>query len=468
MSSAVGIERSIVSAAALKIVSQIISWSATIYALRVLNPIDYGVMATVVALTGLLLPFADIPLMVSLIRKRVISPTFHANYLAYCRLTGLAVAVLGLALASIYAFVYGNKLVIEVALINCISCLLITLKTVPEAMLLRAGKITQRAICLFVEAIVIAVSLFIFVHFHFGVFSLALSPCLGMVGRVLAVRWFSEKGPDAVYSAKRMVRFFKWTLPGVVNETIQNLGGNAPVLVASFVLQPVRLGIFSTALYFVTTIVGKVMQVINPALIALTSKTAVSKAEAARRVSIGLGYVALFSLPVFFGLAFVANDVVKVVLGSKWTESGFAISAIALIMPLRMSFEFIATALRARGFERLLTKLQLMHLIPTILGCLGGGYGWGFKGVVLGFAFSYSVFAVVNMVLACRSLNVRMVDILRNMRWPLIGVCVMVSALVLSESLLLNFESALRLTCNSVGGAILFLPFAWLARRQLL
>ena len=454
------------SSASLKLLSQLISWSVTIYALRTLSPNDYGVMATVTALVGLLLPFADNPLIISLARKRSLNDVFLRKYLYYCRFTSLLIALGGIVLAGGYAIAFSNLLVFEVACFSGISCLILGMKTVPEALLIRSQRVTTRALGIFIEAIVNSVLTLVLVASGVGVFSLAISPMIGLAVKTLFFRSQVGKLRSLVCNMRRLRKLLKWTFVGSVNETVLVLGGSAPILVVGFILPPHLLGVFSTALYLVMVLIGKIMQVINPTLISFISKNVVSVSEAARRIARGTGYIFGLGAPLFAGLALVSNDFVDVVLGQKWHQAGPIIAVIGIVMPIRLLLEFFCTSLRARGQEKLLFFIQLAYLIPSCLGTAIGATS-GLMGAAIGFAVGYGVFAPIGILISAMVLQVSLGAVLRAVQWPIVGVACLVVTLFFVQASIQSLSPVMRLISLTCLGAAIFAPFAWMTHRHL-
>jgi teichuronic acid exporter len=450
----------LMSSASLKIISQIISWGVTIYALRSLSPADYGVVAIVSALMGLLLPFADNPLIYSLVRKRVLSEIFLDKFKAYVLTVSVLASVGIFVSAYIYSLCFNNWIVFQVALISAVTCLIFGLKVIPESLLLREKRVTQRAVGVFIEAICSSLALLLLVHFKFGVYSLVIAPLLGLTFRTL---YYNHLAPiriqSQIFSLARFRRLFKWTAWSSAIEFVLFLGGNAPIILASFVLSATHLGVFSTSLYLVMVLVGKIMQVINPITVSQVSRATTNSSDAASRITTGVGFIGLLGAPAFVGLSSLAPDIVDIVLGPKWHEASPIVALVALAMPLRLIFEFLATALRARGLDKYLFNLQLLNLIPVCAGILIGGL-YGLLEVAIGFFVAYTLFAFVGCVFAALTLQLSFSRVLKNMMIPFIGTLVMFIGLHLAKPILLEFSTLQRLGLDILIGALLYVPAA--------
>jgi O-antigen/teichoic acid export membrane protein/peptidoglycan/xylan/chitin deacetylase (PgdA/CDA1 family) len=459
--------KALLSSGALKIASQIISWAVTIYALRTLSPQDYGWVATIIAISGLVLPFADNPLVLALVRKRSVGSQFLAQFSAYCYALSSIVACLAFVGCLVYALANQNHSLIPIAAIMCCGYAMIGLKVIPEAMLLRDQRISERAFGLFIEAIVSSLTVLAFVYKGFGVYALAIGPTVGALAKIIFFRIITGTKVAPKFSWPRSKRLFHWTRGASLNEAALYFTGNGPVLAASVVSSPIALGLFTTSLFLVNTITGKLMQVSNPVITSIFSRSQTDSSKAAQLAPIGLGYLMLLAAPLYIGLAAVSKPFVLVVLGEKWAEASFVVSLLALIMPLRVCFEYLATIMKARGKERQLFKLQLIAIAPLCLSLLVGGL-FDFRIMVISFFVVNLVVTSFNLTLAIWVLKLPVRFTGLTIAYPVAsGLAMGVWVHFVPHFLPADQSLKVSLIVQIVSGVLFLLPFAWLLRRWL-
>ncbi len=122
--------------------------------------------------------------------------------------------------------------------------------------------------------------------------------------------------------------------------------------------------------------------------------------------------------PVASGMSVSHNELVYVVLGSKWQEAASLIPLLALYTWTSMTGHLFAILAEATGALKRKVTIQAVSTTAMIIGLLVGSF-WGLPGAILGMCFSGSVFLGLYMWNGAQILGTRFASILR---WFLPGI----------------------------------------------
>jgi O-antigen/teichoic acid export membrane protein len=169
--------------------------------------------------------------------------------------------------------------------------------------------------------------------------------------------------------------------------------------------------------------------------------------------------VSAIALPAGFGVAMLADPLVRLLLGEKWAPIVFIVQTLAAVYALQTLGSLVQPLGMAKGETRILfiRDIQMLFVrVPIIFGSL---MLYGLQGVVLARVFTGLLGALVNMVLVQRLIGVTVLKQLAANARALISILVMAAGVhVAAVSMLHTTEKpmlALQLAMLVVlGGAI--------------
>lgn len=368
-------------------ISQILSWVSTIIVARLLTPYDYGLvyMAGVYLCLASLISQGGIGEAIVALRDLTSRQIAELNTVAVL-LGGVLLGVSSLAAAPVAHFFSAPPLR-AVVIVGSSQYILAAPGIVPRALLqkelrfkLLASIDTARAFCQIVVTIILA-------WLHFGYWSLMLGTLANCaVGATLTVfaKWHGFALP-ALRNLRRELRFSSHVAVSAIGWYVYD---NADFGIAGRMLGEVPLGNYTVAWNIASAPVEKIatlLTVVTPAFF-----SAVQKSEYhLRRYFLGLTeLLSLVTVPASIGLALTANDLVPVLLGSKWQ---------AAIGPLRLLSIFIAVRSVAAILPHLLNMIRdaefvmwstIASAVVMPIAFLIGSH-WGTDGIAAAWVVAY-------------------------------------------------------------------------------
>jgi O-antigen/teichoic acid export membrane protein len=143
-------------------------------------------------------------------------------------------------------------------------------------------------------------------------------------------------------------------------------------------------------------------------------------------------FMALASLPMFFGLGAVADVFVPLILGAKWAASIIVIQLLGFVkLPGTVNY-FFGSAMIAVGKPRIVLRQSIVMLVITpILLYIGAMYG--LVGIMVALIARSVIATAYNVHALNREINLGALPLLRVLMPPVIACAAMVGAVELAK-----------------------------------
>ena len=272
----------------------------------------------------------------------------------------------------------------------------------PSAILARGLDFKKQAITNLGAALAGAATAFTCAMLGWGVWTLVAAPIVALttraIGLTIAARllvWpsFNFKGAGDVIrfgSALLLAQFF-WIIQS-----------QADVTIAGRVLTPHALGLYSEALFITMIFTGKFLPPLNEVAFPSYAELAKSGGDVGPAFITAAKLVMALALPLYFGLAVVAEPLVATMFGPKWLEMAPLTALLALAMPfwtLQLMFSPVTNAL---GQPRIYARTNAVGAI-ILVSCFLVGIHWGVNGLVVGWLIATPTLLIIT---AQMSMNV--------------------------------------------------------------
>jgi len=429
--------------AAARLIGQLVSWVSTLFVLRLLDPADYGLMAIIVALLGILGAVAEFGLGPAMVQARELERAKLAQLAGLVLVLHVAVAALMVGFAPLLGWFFRDvrlSLLFQVASLQFVFA---ALASVPHAVAVRAMNFARLARIEVVTMVLGSLGSLAMAFVGMGVWALVGGMLIASGGRSLMLLagggsvWpsfrFRGLGTQLSYSGKMASSHVLWM---VVSQSDVMVGGR---LLASD-----ALGLYSVALNLATLPMNKIMGTVNQVAFAAVARLQEEPERLRKRVLQGNRLAAALSVGTMWGMAATAPELVHVVIGSKWEASIVPLQLIGIVVPLRTLAMLLSTAVGAVGKAGVSLHNTFTAAIVWPL-CFVMGAQWGVVGLAAAWLAAAPLTFAWNAPRICAALGLRTVELLRPVFAPAVAGVVMVGAI-----------SAARLfTSGRLGDAVL-------------
>ncbi|MBN8441179.1 MAG: lipopolysaccharide biosynthesis protein [Thauera sp.] len=437
--------------------NQILGFLLGIILARILVPEDFGMILTIQIFTGLVGMVSGGGMGQALVRAKEAT---HADYnVVFTLQLAIGIAIYGcfFAVAPWFADWYRTPLYADLLRVSALSFILRPFVNLPSNMLHREMRYKAKAMMQLIN-LLLSNSLAIGMGLSgYGVWSLTVSGLICSAISSLILMHVSGWRPSLTANFSRARELARYGMLASANDIVVYLQQQVSTFVLSRGAGPTAVGHYNKAdsiaylpQRFVT---GSVYDVLFRALAKEQDNLDLSRYLYFRSITL----VALYALPLYVGLYFVAEPLILLLYGSRWLEAAAPISVLVMAGPFMIVENLSGAVLAARnklGKELVVQVLMLVILVLAVL----AGIPYGLTGVAVAFVTA-SVYRMFHMYwLASRALEARPAKLLAALSGPLLITALMALALVLADSMQpidVSGNGLLYLVyMGSIGGAV--------------
>lgn len=446
--------------------AQILSQAATIVVLaRLLEPYEFGVVSAAALITQLTLVFAEFGVGPYVVQRPAIEPAFIGTAQ---RLSCAFGALLGVSLW-IAAPYLAEVLNVEELLLPLRAYAAVFLlkgwSAVHEALLHRALDFKYLAmtdaVSFFFGYAVVSIAL---AALGFGYWSIVIGHLAqaALKGSMILVRHPEVSTyPAATTHIREILHFgFGQTLSRLASYVGSQIDG----FIVTAKLGPAAIGIYGRAHQLVTMPAAQIGQISDKVMFPSVARIQSDKTAAANAYQNALVSISVLSIPFAVLVALLADEIVMVLLGSRWAAVADPMRWLALAVPFRLVHKVSDPTARALGATYLRAWRQWAFAILVFALVLPlSDYGLG--AVAAGVLVAAIVDAVLMCWLCCSLIGLKPAALLGNVLSGVpIGVCVAALAAALKiafDYFRLPDPLLLIATCMTCAGVFAIAVFKW-------
>lgn len=445
-----------------KLMSQLLSWAATLVVMRHLDAADYGLMAMTMMVITLLSNLNEFGFGSALVRGETLDRrTCGAVFGAMLGVATTLNVAMWLSAAPLAHF-FNEPRLAELLQVAGLIFLIAALSTVPESVLRREMDFKTIAYADLSSVLTTSLLTLWLTFSGAGVWSLLLGNIAGSAVRTLhlLVKSPLHVWPNADFGQLRgMVRYGS-------NLTISRFtfwfSSQSDVMIGAKLLGKTSLGFYSVALSLASLPMQKIMQVVNQVAFSAIARIKNSGQPVSTELARGLWAINLLTLPCAVLLALLAEPLIAVLIGEKWVAAAPALQCIAVAMPIRLVSSMLATALIAVGH----TGTDLRNTINGALVMAAGFFIGALYGDVNGLAAAWTVgvplLLLMNFPRTGRLLDLRWSQLWATFRTAVLASAPMVAALLVMNALRPAGHPFLSLVLEGTLAVLLYLSALWM------
>jgi O-antigen/teichoic acid export membrane protein len=434
---------------------QVISITSTVVLARLLVPADYGVFAMVAFTTELGQLILSFGLGAALVQRKELDQ----RLLASCFWANLGLGVLvGLALLASSQWIadYFEQPAMRWLLLGgAFNIVVSTLGVIPQTLIMRSLDLSRIAIGgLYgsLAGMVVAVAL---AASGFGVWALIIQPIVGTAintGYLFAkVRWW----PTLQFSLDELRSVARFSLNTLGSNVFSHITKNLQSLILGPTLGAASLGLITMAQTVVWLPMAQISQTAVKATFPVFSQLQGDKARAAQALYRSSGLIALVSLPLFAGIAVLAEDLLSVVLGAQWITATPLVVVFCVMSVVSSTTALADTVLMSQARTDRLLHVAVATLPLTAVPMWMVRHDPILHAVIV-MAVATVVIKATTLALALRAIDGTWRDFLGQIWRALAGSLVMAGILELASRELTHFASPVRLVLLALLGAVAY------------
>lgn len=343
---------------------------------RILSPADYGLIAMITSVHGVLIPLVTLQLDRALIREETLTPARLSTAFWLGNAMGVACTLLLAALAPVLAAFYARPELTRLGEVLALGFALSALGLVPQALLRRELRFRVLSQIDLASVVLSGLTALALAYAGFGVWALALQGLLGNVFSSLATwrvsRYWPARGVDRAF-ARSILRFGALSSAG--DFAIMTCASLTQVIVGR-ALGPTDFGLYARAVGLaqlaVSTVNNATAPVILPALSQLQQEPARLGSVCLRATSVSM----LVLAPALAAFIAVPDVVLALLYGASWTGAAEPLRVMAAPILLFGTLNAISAVFQVTGRTDLTLRWSAISGIALLLGSWIGSL-WG-------------------------------------------------------------------------------------------
>lgn len=360
--------------------------SVTVLA-RLLTPVDYGLVATVLVIVGVGEIFRDFGLSTAAIQAETLSRTQQSALFWLNTAIGAVLGAMAFVVAPLVAGLLDQPALEPITRVLALTFLLNGVTTQFRADLnrrMRFGWLTLSDVSAQVLALVVAI---LCAANGTGYWSLVAQQ-LTQVGATMllmawAARWIPGR-PRRRAGIAPMVRFGRNLM---ASQLVGYANNNVDTAIVAIGLGPGPLGVYSRGYQLLMSPLGQLRGPTTTVALPVLAQLRGDPDRSGRylvRGQLALGYTLVAGLALMFG---IAGPVIDLALGPRWTEVAPLFAAFAVAGAFQTLSYVGNWVYLSRGLTAQLFRYSLISLAIKVV-CVAAGSFWGIQGVAIGFAIA--------------------------------------------------------------------------------
>jgi len=431
--------------------SQALTWATTLIVARVLSPVDYGIVGMATFVQGAVALVSEFGIGAAAITARDFDESLarQLNTVSLC--LGLIGTVGLLLLAPPTSLLFAEPRATPVLAALSVTLFLSALRAVPDGVLQRQQRFGTLAMIDVCRALVQSGVTLALALYGAGYWSLVAGIILGQGASAVLTAGLIPLGVERVGGlvARRTLSF---SIDVVGSRAAWYWYSNADFMIAGRILGPAALGAYSLAWIIANIPIDRIGNVV--ARVALSFFSAVQRdASALRRELLRLSEVlSVVTLPVCLGLAVVAEDLIQLGLGDKWSSAVTPLQLLCAYAPIRVLMLLFPPALMALGAQRALLWSNVSAAVIMPLGFLAASH-WGTSGIAAAWVALYPFVAIPQYLKVSRAIQLTLRDYIGAVGPAIVSTAVMTMAVTAIDSVLGSRSRAVILGVDVLSGA---------------
>ena len=451
----------------MQILSQLFTWSITIYILRILSPSDYGLIALGTAFMGLLGLVNTMGLGAAIVQKKDLKQEEIDTVFGFSLIISLCICGLQIGIASFVADYYDEPELFPILCILSLIFVISSLAVIPYSLLLRDLSYKKLALTEFSTALCGSIVTLILALLGMGVWALVFGWITKSVVNLLILWYLRPYWRRPRFGFKGMLPILAFSGRVTISRILWYFYASAAAsLVVGKVMGTVMLGYFNVALLLACLPMEKVGGIINQVVFPAFSSIQENVDLVGRHYLKAVRILSFIAFPVFWGISSVAPEIVGVFLGQKWALAEVPLALLALMGPLRMVHNLMSPVLLGLGRADVVLRNDLIA-VALLPASFLVGVNWGLLGVSLVWVLVFPVVFILHMLNFVKVIQIRTRDIFKAMSLPLIIGLIMVLAVNGMEVLILDrLNIHLRLLLQIAIGVTVYTSLSYAFNRD--
>lgn len=456
-----------------QIFSQLISWSATLIVIRLLNPADYGLFAMAQVMMTFLDFLNGYGFASALIQSKEVSKQAIRQALGLAMLLNGGIAALQFAIAPHVAAYYGKPEVAQLLHVLAAVYLFTPFIIVPEVILSRSLEFRKQAIVNISAAMVGAVASLGFALAGCGVWTLVYAPLCLIATRAIGLTIAAGVYVWPSFNFRGAGTIIKFGLAMMGSHLFWVMQSQSDIFIAGRRFEAHDVGLYAEALFLTQLVMAKFVPSLNQVAFPAYARMQDDRAAVRWSFLAAIQLIMLVTAPIYIGIAASSGPLIEVLFGSKWLGMAPLVQILGLAMPMMTVQILFAPVSNALGRPDLSMKTSACGAILFTLAFFIGSR-FGIHGMTIAWLVAAPLLLLATTLVAGPVSGTSVSDIIAATLPGFASALVMglavtgVDQLLAAQGLAASWPAALRLALLVTTGAATYAALSWWTQRPAL
>jgi O-antigen/teichoic acid export membrane protein len=438
-----------------QVLAQIVTWTATIVIVRLLNPDDYGLFAMTQTLLTALNFLNGYSYATSLIQAKEVDDRQIGQVFGLLLISNILLAAVQLISAPYAAAYYGQPLVATMLRVQALLYLATPFIALPSALLARQLDFRRQALVNLLSAALGSVVGLYLAWRGFGVWALVWAPISAFAARALGLTLAAKTLVRPIFDFRGARDIVGFGTALTLCQLFWIIQSQADIVIAGRSFTPHALGLYSEALFFTLIMTSRFLPPLNEVAFPAYAELHNSGQPIASAFLASARMIMLVAAPFYVGLSLTAGPLVATFFGPKWLEMIPIVATLAIAMPA-MALQIVcspATNALGRPGLYLFGNIAGAIIMPV---CFLYGAARGAQGLADAWHVAAPLLLIVTLGITLPAIGARVIDLVKALLPIGVACAVMAVAVLALDSITDNFPAPLRLALLSLIGAVVY------------
>lgn len=385
-----------------KIAIQLFSWAVTFLVIRLLDPSDYGLAAMSEVVFGFLFMVTAEGMFAALVQSREIDERKRRQVFGVLLAINTALFIVQYLSAPLLAHYYREPRIVPLLQALATAFLFIPFSAIPASFLDRALDVRRRALVEMGTQLASGVLVLGLALTGFGVWALVCGVVSRFAFRAILLNIVAPWFRWPIFSLRGVENLVWFGSVMTLNHIVWFVYSRIDVFLGGHRLSARELGFYTVAAHLASLPMAKIVQTLNEVAFPAYARIQDQPEQVQRYLLKSLRLVTLVTLPMFMGLATIADEFMETLFGTAWLPAAPLLQIFCMVMPFQTITALLEAPLSALGHAktRLVNNLIALVIMPAAYLV---GLQWGVIGLGLAWLIAYPI---VWYLMLCRTLRV--------------------------------------------------------------
>lgn len=444
-----------------KFLGQLISWSVTIFVMRILQPGDYGLIGIATIFINFLMLLNELGLGAALIQKKDLEKDDLSKVFSILLFINISFFLMLFFAAPLLGNFFSEPQAIPIIRVLAIQFLLAPLACIPQSLLFRKMDFKKISIAEISSQFTGSAVVFILALNGAGVWALVWgNMCISLL-KTIIIAIFSPVFVVPSFSIKGIAHFLSFGGYITMSSILWYISVRADSFIVGKFLGKNVLGAYNIAMEFASLPLDKVAGILNRVAFPAYSSIQNNLEDVRSYFLKSIRIISMIAFPVSWGMSSISHELIPVLLGDRWNQSIIPFQMLCFIIPFRLIGSLMSPISFGLGRPDLDFKTTLFASIVMPAGILIGIH-WGILGISLAWVVAYPLVLLMYLDMIIRTIKLSWMSIWANFQMPLIFSAIMYFAVTAARSVMnANPKSLFHLFILVITGVIVYCSLFW-------